>query len=346
MTTPTASTSNITYTPPPEVPQAEITAFQDDLSKAISDIGDEYAPKPAFSDEELAAPDGEPTPEVPVEAPVEPQEDAAVARGMERLVAREVALQARETAFQSQQTAFQAVQQELAQLKAKQPAQDVVAQFEYSPSEAIKALGHDPEHVVRIMIAEQLKAKGQEVPQALREALASAENRRMNASSDAKIKALEAKLLDSQKAQAAAAFFNQVDVGAHEYVKSVGKEMPTLAEIAKANPARAHREIMEEITRDAKQRMAADPNGQPLSYAEAAKLVEARLTDYKTLLGPAQNVSPTKPAVGARTSPPQPQPPVAPLKPWQKKGDDVLADAIRDAERAFHQVEQAQKRRV
>jgi len=349
--------SNLTYTPPPETPIEEHQEFADTLKDAISSIGAEFeaerdpapldvgddVPEAEAPEEPQEQPEGEP------EEPEDAEDDVAVKRGLDRLVAREVALQQKEAAFQAQQSQYQAVVAELQALKASAPPQDVVQLFDVSPSEALKSLGHDPETVVQLLIAEQLRARGKEVPPELQKATE-------KAAYDKRIRSLESKLAQTQKAQEAAAYINAVGLGAHEYVKGltdpktqakVGKVMPTLAGIAKTSPDRVHREIMEEITRDAQSRAAAEPNGQPLTYEEAAKRVESRLSDYKSLFAPLQNDGTTKQVVGAKGTPPQQKPPTKPLttKPWEKKGDDLIKSGIDEAIREFQKHELANRRR-
>lgn len=337
--------SDLTYQPPAETPIEEQQAFDQSLKDVISEIDGEYQEKPEFTDEELAQPaegaEGEPEPAVEPTPEVEDAEDPAVARGMERLVSREVALQAKEQAFQARESRVSSLEQELTKLRAAMPQATVTENLHHSPSEAIKALGHDPETVVRLMIAEQLEAKGQEVPAALKEFVKDAKNNR-------RVAQLERQLAEKSRNEENAAFFNAVALGAREYVTKVdSKKQPTLANIAKTNPDRAHREIMEEISKDARSRMAADPNGQPITYQEAAERVEARLAELRTLLSPVPaSIDPKKPVAGLKQTPPNQKPPVKPLKPWEKKGDDVFAQGLAEAEREFHRLEaQARARR-
>jgi len=340
---PALGESNLNYQPPPEVDPAEIQDFEQSLKDIVSEIEGDLADKPEFTDEELEVetPDPVAKPEPEVEA-----EDPAVARGMERLVSREVALQQKEAAFQAREAKLTALEAELTTLRSKLPAADVQEKLIYSPSEAIKALGHDPATVVRIMIAEQLKASGKPVPPELQAELTQAESNRRDAATKAEIAALRAQIEQSKRVEEQATFVNAVALGAREYVKTVdSKAMPTLAGIATANPDRAHREIMEEIMNDARARAAADPNGQPMTYPEAAKRVEARLNEWKGLFGPMNAVNPPKQVSGKPATPPQTKPPVRPLKPWEKKGQDIYDDGIAAATREFYRQEELAKRR-
>lgn len=340
----TQGQSAITYEPPAQAPVEEHQIFSDNLHDVISQIDEEYTPDPLEGDEGATV-DETPQAEVPAE-PTPDKEDPTVARGVERLVQREIALQQREQVFQAALTQYDSMKAELAQFRAKPAVSSALEQLPHSPSEAIKALGHDPAHVVRLMIAEQLRAEGKEVPVALREALQEAEGRRRDSLTNNKIKELEEKLAQKEAAQTSSMHFNGITAGAHEYIKAfakpdvaqkAGKEMPEVARLAAASPDVLHNEIMEEIVKDARARSAADPNGAPLTYEQAAKLVEAKLARYKSLFGPTQNAQPTKQAQG-RNAPPQTKPPVAPLKPWQTAGNE-LENALKDAEREFYRSE-------
>lgn len=332
--------SEFNYEPPAEPDASEADNFNQSLKDIVSEIEGEYSPAPEFTDEELQV-EKPVEPEAPAEAE---QDDPAVARGLDRIVAREVALQAKESAFQAQAAKYAAMEQELATLRTQMPAKDVQERLTHSPSEVLKSLGHNPEEIVRVMIAEQLKAAGKPVPPELEKELEKAETKRQNAAHARELQELRDQIAQSKRAEESAAFFNSVALGAREYVKTVdSKALPTLAGIVAANPDRAHQEIMEEILTDARTRAAADPNGQPMTYQEAAKRVEARLTELKSLFGPAS--TPTKQANGKPNTPPQPKPPVRPLKPWEKRGQDLEAEGIKEAEREFFRQEAIAKGR-
>src|SRR4026209_2090004 len=94
--------SNLSYEPPvSEASPQEQVDFADALKGVIGEIQDEYNPEPEFTDEELDAEADDvgqtgQTPEIKV--PVKPEaedaeepSDPAVARGLDRLVAREAA---------------------------------------------------------------------------------------------------------------------------------------------------------------------------------------------------------------------------------------------------------------
>ena len=350
--------SDFSYEPPVEVDNT--AEFQQSLKDIVSEIEQEHsANKYEFTDEELAEGEdpgdsggaaGPDDLDEAEKAPSEPKDAPEVARGMERLVAREVALQAREAKLQSDELRYRAIEAENLELRKSVPQQKLLEDFETSPTEAFKAIGKDPETMVRLMIAEQLEAKGQEVPAELKEFVKEARRER-------RVKSLEAQIARRDQIAAAQSFQQTVSLGAHEYVKQLagdGKVAPALAEIATHSPDQAHLEIMEEIQRDASLRLAqgADPNSEPLSYVDAAKRAEARLGRYKTVFGkgPA-STAPTKQASEAqkKVTPPGNKPPVAPiapLKPWQKSGNDLMEQGIKDAEREFYRQEAINRRRA
>jgi hypothetical protein len=330
-----AQTSNITYQPPAETPVEEYAAFNDEVRDVISEIEGEWNPPPEVEDEAPV----EAAPEVEAEVPDE-KDDPAVTRGMDRLVQREVALQTREAQIAARESRVSALETEVTQLRAKMPATDLTDKLGHSPTEAIKAAGQDPEFVLRVLLAEHLRGQGKEVPADLQKAIEKADSQR-------EMKSIRAELARREANDQAVAYFNNIALGARDYLKTVGsKDTPTLAGLSKSDPDRAHREIMEEITADARRRSGADPNGEPLTYPEAAARVEARLSDYKALLGSAApaSTSDTKQAPVAKT-PPQQKPPTKPLKPWQRAGEDIYAKGLDEAVREFHRSEAAAKAR-
>lgn len=341
-TAPVVAESDFSYEPPAGPDPSEQDAFSQSLKDIVSEIEGEYNSDetPEFTEEELAADETEaPEAETPAE-PIEEKDDPAVARGMERLVAREVAIQAREAAIQAKEQRFAALEQELTQLRAQAPQQQLLEDFDHSPTAAVTALGKDPKTVIRLMLAEQLEAEGKEVPAELKEFVREAKYNR-------RVSQLERQLAQKSKAEQDMMEYRAVDLGAQEHVKTLvgSKDVPTLAKIAASNPARAHQEIMEEIQRDARARMAAEPNGRPISYAEATTRAEKRLAELSGLFVPASTEA-TKPASAVKKPiPPQQKPPVRPLKPWEKKDDDLYKRGIDEAVREYHLSEAKARRR-
>lgn len=357
--TPVAS-STFTYEPPAGPEPEETQSFEQSLKDVVSEIEDEFAQsKYEFNEEELA--EGEPKPEAPEpevepEAVAEDDEAPEVKRGLDRLVAREVALQAKEAEFQGRFAKVAALEAEVSKLRQAIPSRQVVEGLDISPTETLKSLGKDPEAVVRMMIAEQLEARGQEVPAELKEFVKEARR-------EQRVRSLEAQILQRNQVDQAQAELNAVKLGALEYVKTIVghreqatapkeaqaalKALPTLTEIAKDNAEYVQLEIMEEIQRDAREKLSqgADPSSQALTFFEAAKLVEARFAKTKAMFTPKSPAgTPTKPVEGKKPIPPTNKPPATPLKPWQKKDDDLYARGIAEAEREFYLLEAKAKR--
>lgn len=350
----TVLNSNFSYEPPVAAASPEESdEFSQSVKDVISEIEGEFNQNEA---EEVLGEDGlpippevEPTTEDRVE-PVEPvQDDPAVMRGLDRLVQRETAQQAKEAAFQAREAQVSRLEKENADLRGKMPQADMVDKLWHSPSAVLKELGHDPKVVVRLMIAEQLKEDGQEIPPALQDYVKKAAEIKADKARDAEVAGLKAQLADRQRQETATAYFNGIALGAQEYVKGLtdpkktvenGKKFPTFAELVKANSDRAHREVLGEITRDAQSRMATDPNGDPLTFEEAAKRVEARLSDMKSLLVQT-NPGATQARPGQKILPTQTKAPARPLKPWEAKSDDIYKQGIDDAVREFYKSEQA-----
>ena len=263
-------------------------------------------------------------PEVPVSTdPAAPEEKSAPPedRGFERLVEREVALQAREQAFAQRESQMARFEAKIKALEARAVPEDLMDKFETSPEEAMREMGLDPENVVRTVIANRLGDKAD--PQ-LRQTIESAKIK-------SEIHALKAQLHEQQRAAGAKAFVAQVEAGAREYVnKGIGENAPTVAAIAKVNGERVFREIMEEISRDANDKMTRGLGGDVLTYEEAAKRVEGRWSEFRTMLNP---VAPSevpvksasmpvseKPVQGAvKPNPPATKPPDRPIAPWLRR---------------------------
>ena len=345
--TPTPHVSNLTYEPPPAPEASELDDFAALARDSISEIENEFAAEgaPEFTDEELAD-EGEA--EVEPEDTAEPKvdkddkDDPAIARGMERLVAREVELQTKERDFAAREARVMALEQELAQWRAKQPAQEMLEDLDFRPTEAIKALGKDPRMVVRLMIAEQLEAEGKEVPAELREAIRDAKYTREMAD-------LKRQLAQKSRAEQDMMEYSAIVLGAREHAKTLvgSKDAPTLADLAKSDPEAAHLEIMEEIQKDARVRMATEPNGKPISYAEATARAEKRLAKLKTMFAP-KNDTATTPVDASKKKavPPQPKAPAKPLPPWKTREDDIYKQGIDEAVREYHLQEAKAKRAV
>jgi hypothetical protein len=342
VTIPVAS-SSFQYQPPKsEASPDELAEFTTLLNDSIGEIADEYNPQPEVGEAptESTAESAAESPAAEVGADEAPAaEDPAVARGMQQLIQREVQLQQRQQALEAREASHAALQAELTKLRAAVPSQQLVEQFDTSPTEAFKAMGKDPETMVRLMVAEQLHAKGQPVPPELQKFVERAADQRRIAALEQRLAAQSAQAQNSQ-------FVTAINNGAHEYVKQFATDTkataahPALAAMV-SDPSQLHAEIMYEIRSDASARIAqGDTNGDPITYQEAAKRAEARLSRYKTVFTKQLAEAPTKQAGGKPTThtPPAQKPPTRPLKPWEAANTSLDA-AINEATREFHSQE-------
>lgn len=263
-----------------------------------------------------------------VEEPKQPED-----RGLERLVEREVALRSRESALEARERAMADVEARIKALESRALPEDMKNRWEYDPENAMKAMGLDPDMVVRQVIASRL---GKDAPPEVQNTLESARIKK-------EMSELRNQLFEHQRMIAAQQYVAQVQSGARTFITSgLGQDVPTVAGVAKTNPERVYREIMEEISKDAASRAHAEPNGNVLPYEEAAKRVEARWAEFKALMVPtaAPNQSASQPQTGTTgnapaqkptTTPPvtpQIKPPERPIAPWLQK-QDIEDEGIR-----------------
>jgi hypothetical protein len=330
-----AQSSNFSYEPPKsEATPDELAEFNSLLSDSIKDIQAEYdpAPEPDAPAEEQVQGQTQDTQDVQEPAADPSAEAPEVTRGIERLVQRELALQTKEAEFNSRQAQFESLRAEVESLRKAVPAKDLLAKFDTSPTDAIKAMGKDPATVVRLMIAEQLAARGEPVPEGLQKFVE-------KAASERRIAELEARIAERDNAAKEAQVFSAVQSGAREYVKTIdGKKMPSLAKISAADPDLAHSLLMEEIDAQVKR----DPNGQ-LTFPGVATVAETRLARLAKALGPVSTTSTTQAGGQVKpNTPPAAKPPTRPLKPWEQR-ETSLDAAIQEATREFH-VQEAKNR--
>lgn len=317
------------------------TELDTQVESFISDLAKEYTAEPEAPVVE-ATPVIEPPPSnEPGENTVPNPEDPAE-RGLERLVAREVDLREREAKLTTAQEEIKALRNRLAELEPRAISPDLLDKIKLSPSDGLRAIGLDPDEVVRTALMEKLGDKAN-TPE-MRDMMERVKTRK-------EIEALKAQVAQAEYQRAAAEYFNKVNTGAKEYVTNVdgySKHAPTLAHVAKSNPDRVHAEIMEEITRDAAFRAQTEPNGDVLTYQEAAQRVEKRWSAMRALLGmesvtqastPATPVEP-KTTVSAAQTPKTPpttiKPPDRPLAPWLQKDkseEEALVEAINEWKR-------------
>lgn len=337
----TKSEVQATPTPAP-VAAAPTTAVEEVVSNStpLFDFSQVDAVAAQFQSKFDEEKDPEPVAPVPVpeqpaaEPPVEaaPADKAPEARGLEKLVAREVELRTLENSLKAREEALAAKEQHYAQLEQKASAMptDFIAELGINPTETLKAAGYDPDHVVRLILAQNFKASGKEVPEQLQRQLDAAEYRN-------EMRKMQSQLQQFQQQQAAQQFIAQVQTGAQQYVtRGEFKDAPIVAEVAKANAGAVYNEIMDEISRDAAARVGKDTKATVLPYEEAAKRVNERWAAMRNLLGVNSNPTPTASTPAATTNstkaaqspsvPTPAKPPAVPLTQSKSLSDAELID--------------------
>lgn len=342
MTTPdqSAQQSEFAYTPPEAAESDNLdTIARDTIAEIEAEFQAEQAAQYTDNKPDEVDPPAEPEGDAPVEEvePVEEQDDPKLSRALERTVQRELKAKEAETRAETRLAELKVKEAEFTSLRGLKSTKELMEMASIDALGAIKALGQDPDTFIRIALAQALPPD--RVPAELREFTKDVATKR-------EIAALRRQIDEQNQARTYQEFLNSVQSGARKYVESVGDSTPTLAVVAKADPERVYREIMEEISRDAGARASQDPNGEPLPYAEAAKRVEERFAQYRALLlGPngtstATSQSTKKPAASAL--PPQSKPPAKPLRPWEQK-NDLEDKGLQEALREFHRMESAAK---
>lgn len=331
--------------PSPFAPTALDTEVNDFIASAQKEFaiaesepeGGESAPGVAPVELVPETPAGGPPPNAEVPA-VEPGE-----RGLERVVARELELRERESKVSGAEKEIETLRSRLRELEPRALSPELLDKIKLSPADGLRALGLDPDEVIRTALMEKI---GDKADPAMREMM---ERTRLQK----EMLALKAQVNEAERRQAAQAYYNQVANGAREFTgkhEEIGKNAPTVATVAKTNPDRVYQEIMEEITRDAAVRSRQEPGGDVISYAEASKRVEARWSAMKKLLvgesagAPVQSASTSIPETKqneanspAKSPPTTIKPPEKPLAPWlrtSKNEEDAIRVAIAEWTRA------------
>lgn len=324
------------------------TEIDNQVSSLISEIANEQAAQVIAGEPSTPAAEPTATPAEPTAETPKPED-----RGLERLVAREVELRERESKINAAQTEMEALRARLRELEPRAITQETIDRIKLSPQEGLRSIGIDPDELVRAALVEKLgdRANTPEIQDML-------EKTRLRKEMDA----LRTKVVEAERRQAAQAYYNTVATGARDYTSNpdgLSKHAPTVATVAKSNPDRVFQEIMEEISRDAASRAAREPNGDVISYEEAARRVESRWSAMKSLL--LAGVSPPgAPEVAPKASTPQPttpvgapqntktppatiKPPERPLAPWLQSSKDE-EEAIKEAMLEWQRAETARRK--
>lgn len=140
---------------------------------------------------------------------------------------------------------------------------------------------------------------------------------------------------DAERAQAE--YFQSIHSGARKYVDTVDeKETPNFAKVAKTKPDLAHGRIMRVIITDAQERLARGESGDPLSYAEAAKVVEADLKDLAEIF--MAGTAPTKASTVAAKTLKVTKPTVKPVA--EPTIEDLINAGIESGKKTYYLEEQ------
>lgn len=320
-----------------------LAGVEPEREEPVESGGDELPPE--FSDD-FESPEtvSEEAGTEPVEAEEEvEQEDPRSARGFSRLVQREVAAKSREDAAVAAEKRAEARIAELKKYENLKPTADLAEMGGHDPLGVITTLGLDPDSFIKLSLAQQL---GDAAPDKLKEFARGASERR-------EIAKIRAELAAERQARAAAEYFNTISAGARAHVtKNLGdpkavKAYPSLSKAAKVDPQYVHDEIMEEIVKEARIKATTDPNGEPISYDEAAKRVEARLARIAKLInGPSMaGAAPRIVQKPNGTSPPTTKPAAKPLSPWHSRSSNIEEEGIREALAVYERAEAERKAR-
>lgn len=305
-------------------------------------------------DTEAAGTPSEAADQVDAAAPEQPasEESAKDDRSVARIVEREVAIRRREDEIAAKEQHLKSLETELSALREKAASYqgDFHDNLRLKVGDTLRAAGHDPEHVVRLYLAEKMVADGKPVPPELQRLLDKADY-------DHRYRELNHRQSNFERQQEAARWVAGIELGARTYLnQGISKDAPTFAAVAKANPDWAYQAIMDEIVADVRSRGGKDLSTTVLTYDDAAKRAEAKLAAHKKLLGlsdpphastaapnGAAPTTPVRQAVAKGSSPTAPKPLVAKKQLSQKELEE---QAIADAVSEFKRVEAAKKSSV
>jgi antitoxin component of RelBE/YafQ-DinJ toxin-antitoxin module len=212
---------------------------------------------------------------------------------------------------------------------------NVLEQLKLRPTDTLKAIGVDPDSLIRIAIAEKMRADGKEVPAELRAAIDKADSQR-------ELQELRARLEAKDRAEQARAYYDQVNMGAREWLgqETNLKDTQSVASAFKKDADFVHREIMSIIASDASRK---GPNEKHLSYAEAAKIADKHWTKLKSILSDDNSAQPqgSKQAIPTKANVsggPPTRPPEKPMAPWLQR-HALAEEGVKAALQEFQRVE-------
>src|SRR5512139_2152019 len=173
-----------------DVPE-DPSAYDQFEAGAESGAGDE---DPSYIEEEAAAEDPKPAFEEPGDEPV--VEDPKLARGIQRVVQRELAAKAEREAAGRAIAEMKALKAELEQYRDLKSTKEIADLMDIDTVGALKAMGKDPDTIIKLALAQQL---GDNAPAALKEFAREANTKR-------EIAALRNQLAAQEQEKRAAAY--------------------------------------------------------------------------------------------------------------------------------------------
>lgn len=308
---------------PQELPDADIEAAAEVPDAQEQEASSEVAPV-------AGAPAVPPAPLVPS---AEVTTDPAPDRGMVRLLEREGQIRDREAQVERREREYQARLTEVESRIADSTR--LYEAFQRDPEEGFRLLGVDGQHISRVLAA---RALGDKAPPDLRRDVELDPIKR-------ELAGLKTTLAQKEAQERYQAQRNEVLKGAKELAATAAKPVPDgegtskypeLAAVAATDATFVEQEIFNEIARDAQERAAREPNGQPISPETAAErlnkrwVIFARAFQSKSVpAAPATqstNVTPPAKTVQAAVQPKKPTAP-PPRKPYWERDRDVERDA-------------------
>jgi hypothetical protein len=240
--------------------------------------------------------------------------------GLKRLMAREEAVRKMEADFEAKVAA--AVKAKTPNFKGK------------DPEDVLKEVGFDPELVLKEMMYKRA-SDNNPVKAKLKEELRDWHTK----------KELDSMRLELEKRDAIAEqarYFQTVSSEARKHVESVDEKVaPVFSKLAKAKTDYAHQRVMQEIVKDAQERLARGEDGEPLSYSDAVSRVEKDLAVLAEVLASKADTTQGKKSAVVNPAMKTTKPLVKPVK--EPTSDELIQMGIDKALKTFYVEEEKAK---
>lgn len=202
-------------------------------------------------------------------------EDAKVAK--EAAVNDELSkLTAAESASRKALAELHAAQKEFESTRANYVDKATLSKLD--PLDFMKLSGHPVEFVTKVLVAEQMKAAGKEVPAAIQKELQDYYHNK-------NLKALETRLAEKEKAEQASSYYNKISTEARSYVSGLDEKAAPNVFMLKDIPDLLHTEVLGELQRDAQEKVArGEHNADLMSFSDAVAAVEKRFAPIVTAI--------------------------------------------------------------